>query len=182
MTHDEYMKNEINWYKKRYKEYNYGTPYIFEWGQDVSDIRESTLDEVLRLLDKAESVGDFTDEDGCDGGMIERLALNFDKLLPVNDDFDMRDYASFSIDTEETRYYVFFIESWPKDKKDGIKTLEQLADYINSMQEWERQVREIIEKNGWESDFHVVDGVCHDNNGNFVEIDEDGNAIVTQHL
>ena len=180
MTHDEYMKNEINWYKKQYKEYNYGTPYICECGQEVSDIRQSTLDEVLRLLDKAERVWDFSEEDGCDGGLIERVAYQFDKLLPVNNDFDMRDYTSFAVDGEEGEYYVFFIDSWPNDKKDRVTTLEQLADYINSMQVWKAQVEEIIEKNGWESDFHVVGGVCHDDNGNFVEIDEDGNAIVAR--
>lgn len=79
---------------------------------DATIITKSRLEEILES--DITNIGYFGEEDGTDGGVIERVAKQFDKLLPEDNDFDMRDYPSFWIDNEETRYYVLFIEDWPE--------------------------------------------------------------------
>ena len=59
-----------------------------------------------------------------------------------------------------------------------ITTLYQLADYINDNNDWQLDVEDIIEKNGWHSDCGDNYGVCHDDNNNKVVINEQGNAEV----
>ena len=60
----------------------------------------------------------------------------------------------------------------------NINTLEQLAEFINKNNEWSREVEDIIERNGWVSDCGEVYDVCHDENGNKVVINEQGEAEV----
>ena len=59
-----------------------------------------------------------------------------------------------------------------------ITTLDQLADYINESNDWQLDVEDIIELNGWHRDCGDTDGVCHDDNGNKVVINEQGDAEV----
>ena len=59
-----------------------------------------------------------------------------------------------------------------------ITTLDQLADYINESNDWQLDVEDIIELNGWHSDCGEIYGVCHDDNGNKVVINEQGDAEV----
>ena len=59
-----------------------------------------------------------------------------------------------------------------------ITTLYQLADYINDNNDWQLDVEDIIEQNGWHSDCGDTYGVCHDDNNNKVVINEQGNAEV----
>ena len=62
--------------------------------------------------------------------------------------------------------------------KNNIKTLEQLAEFINKNNEWSLEVEKIIERNGWVSDCGEVWGVCHDENGNKLVINEQFEAEV----
>ena len=59
-----------------------------------------------------------------------------------------------------------------------ITTLDQLADYINESNGWQLDVEDIIELNGWHSDCGDTYGVCHDDKGNKVVINEQGDAEV----
>ena len=59
-----------------------------------------------------------------------------------------------------------------------IATLDQLADYINESNDWQLDVEDIIELNGWHSDCGDTYGVCHDDNGKKVVINEQGDAEV----
>ena len=43
-----------------------------------------------------------------------------------------------------------------------IKTLEELAQYINSHEDWMLEVNDVIEKNGWEDETGISIGICHD--------------------
>ena len=116
MTHAEYVKKMIEEIKERLINTTYyGNPYVMENWQEASDatiITKSRLEEILES--DITNIGYFGEEDGTDGGVIERVAKQFDKLLPEDNDFDMRDYPSFWIDNEETHYYVLFIEDWPE--------------------------------------------------------------------
>ena len=49
-----------------------------------------------------------------------------------------------------------------------ITTLYQLARYINERNDWQLNVEDIIEQNGWHSDCGDTYGVCHDDDGNKV--------------
>lgn len=121
MNKEQYVKNEIEKIKSFYnKDYRYSIPYIYDVysSDDVSDIRPSSIEELHNLLDKAVDVGYFSDEDCLDGGIIERVAYQFDKRLPADWDFDCREYDSFFFRDEETKYYVFFLDSWPKNNEE----------------------------------------------------------------
>ena len=63
-------------------------------------------------------------------------------------------------------------------KQSEVKTLEQLADYINEREDWPLKVDDIIESNGWkylkENDWVV----CLDSEGNRAELNEDGKVEV----
>ena len=63
-------------------------------------------------------------------------------------------------------------------KQSEVKTLEQLADYINEREDWPLEVDDIIERNGWkylpENDWVV----CLDAEGNRAELNEDGKVEV----
>lgn len=92
------------------KKYSYlQSPYLY----DGDDIKKVSVEDVVRILEtETEGIGYFTDDDAVDGGIIERMAIRYDKKLPEDNDFDMRDYYSFFI--KGTDYSVFFIDSWPE--------------------------------------------------------------------
>ena len=123
MTKEQYVKNEIEDLKRIYTKLDrFGIPYIYDVyaSDDFSDIRPSSLEELHNLLDKAVDIRYFSDEDCFDGGVIEKVAYQFDKKLPSDfgEDLDLRDYDSFILRDEETTYYVFFLDSWPKDNQE----------------------------------------------------------------
>ena len=64
-------------------------------------------------------------------------------------------------------------------KQSEVKTLEQLADYINEREDWPLEVDDIIESNGWkclpENDWVV----CLDSEGNeMIVINDNGKAEI----
>ena len=62
------------------------------------------------------------------------------------------------------------------DKK--IKTMEELADYINSFKDYfPHEARDIIEQNGWVNDCDELYGICH-NKEEILELNEDMRASV----
>ena len=58
-----------------------------------------------------------------------------------------------------------------------MERLEQLAEYINSAEEWPLDVEDIIEASGWVSDTHTQWGVCHDAAQKII-LNDDGVAVV----
>ena len=59
-----------------------------------------------------------------------------------------------------------------------IKTLEELADYYNVCREYQSDFEDIISENGWHDYLHKTWEICHDDEGNRVELNENGNAEV----
>ena len=59
-----------------------------------------------------------------------------------------------------------------------IKTLEELADYYNVCRDYPSDFEDMIYDNGWHNDLHETWGICHDDKGNRVELNEEGNAEV----
>lgn len=58
-----------------------------------------------------------------------------------------------------------------------IKTLEELAQYINSHEDWMLEVNDVIEKNGWEDETGISVGICHDGKRRLL-FDNNMNAVV----
>lgn len=117
MTSEEYIKHMVEEVRTKFiNDTWFGTPYICEFGQDENDIRPITTNELKDLYSNAESANYFTDDDGIDGGIIERVASEFNKLLPIDNDMDMRDYPSFFFVDEECKYYVFYLDRWPEKR------------------------------------------------------------------
>ena len=46
----------------------------------------------------------------------------------------------------------------------NIKTLQQLADYINENEDWQLATSDIIEQNGWHDETGETYGVCSHGN------------------
>ena len=62
-----------------------------------------------------------------------------------------------------------------------IKTLEELADYWNICNDCPFNFHDVIEKNGWHEPDNIPElelTICFDNDGNRVELNEEGNAEV----
>ena len=125
MTKEQYVTYEIKKIKGFYTKAD--IPYIYDAfaSDNYADARASSLEELFNLLDKAVDIRYFSDEDCFDGGVIEKVAYQFDKKLPSDfgDELDLRDYDSFILRDEETTYYVFFLDFWPKDdqeQKQGV--------------------------------------------------------------
>ena len=59
-----------------------------------------------------------------------------------------------------------------------INTLEELADYWNSCKDYPFDLPDIIGKNGWHETSYVEYGICFDDNGNLLELDDMGIAYV----
>lgn len=60
----------------------------------------------------------------------------------------------------------------------NIKTLQQLADYINENEDWRLATNDIIEQNGWQDETGETYGVCSHGNEKVV-MNENGQAEVT---
>ena len=60
----------------------------------------------------------------------------------------------------------------------GVKSMTDLVEYINRHEDWQMEVETIIALNGWIDDCGETYGVCHDDNGNKVIINEQGDAEV----
>ena len=56
--------------------------------------------------------------------------------------------------------------------------MEELADYYNVCKEYPSDFADMIYENGWHDDTHNSCGICHDDEGNRVELNEEGNAEV----
>ena len=61
-----------------------------------------------------------------------------------------------------------------KMKQSEVKTLEQLADYINEREDWPLEVDDIIASNGWQDLAENDWVVCLDSEGNRAELNEKG--------
>ena len=59
-----------------------------------------------------------------------------------------------------------------------IKTLEELAEYYNMCRGCQSDISDIIIENGWHDNLHEIWGICHDDEGNRVELNDEGNAEV----
>lgn len=59
-----------------------------------------------------------------------------------------------------------------------IKTMEELADYYNVCRDYQSDFADMISENGWHDDTHKTWEICHDDEGNRVEINEEGYAEV----
>lgn len=64
-------------------------------------------------------------------------------------------------------------------KKAEVRTLEQLARYINGCDDWSLEVSDIIADNGWKDETDVPYGVCSDGMAKVV-LDERGEAQVIE--
>lgn len=62
-------------------------------------------------------------------------------------------------------------------KATDVRTLDELAEFINEQDEWSNEVAEIIEANSWEELSDNEFDVCQDDNRK-VAINEDGIAEV----
>ena len=63
-------------------------------------------------------------------------------------------------------------------KQSEVKTLEQLADYINEREDWPLEVDDIIESNGWKCLAENDWVVCLDSEGNRAELNEEGKVEI----
>lgn len=62
-----------------------------------------------------------------------------------------------------------------------IKTLEELADYWNAVNDCPFDFHDVLEKNGWHEPDDIPElelTICFDNDGNRVELNQEGNAEV----
>ena len=92
MNKQEYVKRMLEDIKKEFINNTlYGSPYVMEAGQETNDIVKITLKRLNEIINSdVTNVGYFYDEDGTDGGIIQRVACQFDKLLPEKNDFDIK--------------------------------------------------------------------------------------------
>lgn len=92
---------------------------------------------------------------------------------------------------EEIELIMKAYQNWEMEDKDlielidnsirnhkQIKTLEELANYYNVCREYSSDISDIIYENGWYNDLHETWGICHDDDGNRVELNDEGYAWV----
>lgn len=58
-----------------------------------------------------------------------------------------------------------------------ITTLDELAEFINSAEEWPLEAFDIIEQNGWNDETGETYGVCSDDTRRII-LSDDGQAVV----
>jgi hypothetical protein len=97
---------------EKIRKYNV-TPYIRESFESEDAIHRISVDELESLLSTASEYHYFTDDDAVMGGVIETVAEHFGKLLPEDNDYDMRDYWAFFFSCDKGEYEVFFLDFWP---------------------------------------------------------------------
>ena len=86
----------------------------------------------------------------------------------------MKAYQNYEI---ENNYLIELIDNSIRNHK-PIKTLEELAEYYNVCRDYQSDFADIISDNGWHDDTHKAWEICHDDEGNRVEINEEGYAEV----
>ena len=86
----------------------------------------------------------------------------------------MEAYRNDEIEDEDL---IELIDNSIKNHK-PIKTMEELADYYNVCREYPSDFADMIYENGWHDDTHESWGICHDDDGNRVELNQEGNAEV----
>ena len=86
----------------------------------------------------------------------------------------MKAYQNYEIENNDL---IELIDNSIRNHK-PIKTLEELADYYNVCRDYQSDFADIISDNGWHDDTHEACGICHDDEGNRVELNEEGNAEV----
>ena len=86
----------------------------------------------------------------------------------------MKAYRNNEIEDDDL---IELIDSSIRNHK-PIKTLEELADYYNVCRDDPSDFEDMIYDNGWHNDLHETWGICHDDKGNRVELNEEGNAEV----
>lgn len=86
----------------------------------------------------------------------------------------MKAYRNHEIEDENL---MELIDNSIKNHK-PIKTIEELADYYNVCREYPSDFADMIYENGWHDDLHESWGICHDDEGNRVELNDEGNAEV----
>ena len=92
---------------------------------------------------------------------------------------------------EEIKLIIEAFRNWEMENEDliklidnsiknhkPIKTMEELADYYNVCREYPSDFADMIYDNGWHDDLHEMCGICHDDEGNRVELNENGDAEV----
>ena len=152
----------------------------------------------LVLLDDAD--GNPLPDDECAvvdsvGNNILEGRKNVDSpvgILVWDEDY-LTDIAKYLEDCtkEEIKLVMEAFQNWNMEDKDlielidnsirnhkPIKTLEELADYYNVCGEYPSDFVDMIYDNGWHDDTHESWGICHDDEGNRVELNEEGNAEV----
>ena len=86
----------------------------------------------------------------------------------------MKAYRNHEIEDDDL---IELIDNSIKNHK-PIKTLEELADYYNVCRDYQSDFADMISDNGWHDDTHKTWEICHDDEGNRVEIIEKGDAEV----
>lgn len=86
----------------------------------------------------------------------------------------MKAYRNHEIEDDDL---IELIDNSIKNHK-PIKTLEELADYYNVCRDYQLDFADMISENGWHDDTHKTWEICHDGEGNRVEINEEGYAEV----
>ena len=86
----------------------------------------------------------------------------------------MKAYQNYEIENNDL---IELIDNSIRNHK-PIKTLEELADYYNVCRDYQSDFSDMIYENGWHNDLHETWGICHDDEGNRVEINDKGNAEV----
>lgn len=86
----------------------------------------------------------------------------------------MKAYQNYEIENNDL---IELIDNSIRNHK-PIKTLEELADYYNVCRDYQSDFADMISENGWHYDLHKTWGICHDDEGNRVELNEEGNAEV----
>lgn len=86
----------------------------------------------------------------------------------------MKAYQNYEIENNDL---IELIDNSIRNHK-PIKTLEELADYYNVCRDYQSDFANIISDNGWHDDTHKTWEICHDDEGNRVEINDEGYAEV----
>ena len=86
----------------------------------------------------------------------------------------MKAYRNHEIEDDDL---IELIDNSIKNHK-PIKTLEELADYYNVCRDYQSDFADMISENGWHDDLHKTWEICHDDEGNRVEINENEYAEV----
>ena len=86
----------------------------------------------------------------------------------------MKAYQNYEIENNDL---IELIDNSIKNHK-PIKTLEELAHYYNVCRDYQSDFADMISENGWHDDLHKIWEICHDDEGNRVEINDEGYAEV----